>query len=54
LGAPTKGGEAHVPISHPAEESRPRYSPDGTKLASGDLLESTRSGFDGPFAGILI
>src|SRR5215510_7790598 len=31
--APAKGGEAHLLVSHPADESRPLYSPDGTKLA---------------------
>src|SRR5262249_39762226 len=31
--APAKGGEAHLLVSQPAEESRPLYSPDGTKLA---------------------
>ena len=31
--APAKGGEAHLLVSHPAEESRPLYSPDGTRLA---------------------
>ena len=38
--APTAGGEAHLLISDPADESRPLYSPDGTKLA----FISTRSG----------
>jgi Tol biopolymer transport system component len=38
--APAKGGEAHLLVSHPAEESRPLYSPDGTKLA----FDSTRTG----------
>ncbi len=37
---PAKGGEAHLLISHPADESRPLYSPDGTKLA----FVSTRTG----------
>ena len=37
---PAKGGEAHLLVSHPAEESRPLYSPDGTKLA----FVSTRTG----------
>src|SRR5581483_5981490 len=37
---PAKGGEAHLLISHPADESRPLYSPDGTKLA----FISTRTG----------
>src|SRR5580658_693638 len=35
-----KGGEAHLLVSDPAEESRPLYSPDGTKLA----FVSTRTG----------
>ena len=30
---PTAGGEAHLLISHPATESRPMYSPDGTRVA---------------------
>ncbi len=34
------GGEAHLLISDPAEESRPLYSPDGTRLA----FQSTRTG----------
>src|SRR5260221_23599 len=38
--APSKGGEAHLLVSHPADESRPLYSPDGTKLA----FNSTRTG----------
>ncbi|HTB15349.1 MAG TPA: S41 family peptidase [Bryobacteraceae bacterium] len=38
--APAAGGEAHILIAHPAEESRPLYSPDGTKLA----FMSTRTG----------
>jgi Tol biopolymer transport system component/C-terminal processing protease CtpA/Prc len=37
---PAKGGEAHLLVSHPAEESRPLYSPDGTRLA----FVSTRTG----------
>lgn len=37
---PAKGGEAHLLVSHPATESRPLYSPDGTKLA----FTSTRTG----------
>jgi tricorn protease len=37
---PSKGGEAHLLVSDPAEESRPLYSPDGTKLA----FVSTRTG----------
>src|SRR5579875_1607950 len=35
-----KGGEARLLVSHPATESRPMYSPDGTKLA----FTSTRTG----------
>jgi tricorn protease len=31
--APLAGGEAHLLVSHPATESRPMYSPDGTRLA---------------------
>src|SRR6516162_6749845 len=38
--APDKGGEAHLLVSHPADESRPLYSPDGTRLA----FISTRTG----------
>src|ERR1041385_440221 len=38
--APSKGGEAHLLVSHPADESRPLYSPDGAKLA----FVSTRTG----------
>src|SRR5580700_4252821 len=38
--APAKGGEAHLLVSHPADESRPLYSPDGTRLA----FVSTRTG----------
>src|SRR5258706_2095467 len=34
------GGEAHLLVTHPATESRPMYSPDGTKLA----FVSTRTG----------
>ncbi len=34
------GGEASLLISHPADDSRPLYSPDGSKLA----FESTRTG----------
>ena len=37
---PASGGEAHLLISHPATESKPLYSPDGTKLA----FVSTRTG----------
>ncbi len=38
--APAAGGDAHILIAHPAEESRPLYSPDGSKLA----FISTRTG----------
>ncbi|WP_263379205.1 S41 family peptidase [Granulicella paludicola] len=38
--APLGGGDAHLLISNPAEESRPLYSPDGSKLA----FQSTRTG----------
>lgn len=38
--APAGGGEAHLLVSDPAEESRPLYSPDGSKLA----FMSTRTG----------
>jgi len=38
--APAKGGEAHLLVSHPADESRPLYSPDGAHLA----FVSTRTG----------
>ncbi len=37
---PARGGEARLLVSHPATESRPLYSPDGTKLA----FTSTRTG----------
>jgi tricorn protease len=37
---PETGGEAHILVSNPADESRPVYSPDGTKLA----FVSTRTG----------
>jgi len=37
---PLTGGEARLLISHPATESRPLYSPDGTRLA----FVSTRTG----------
>src|SRR5215207_2040101 len=30
---PAAGGEARLLLSHPANESRPAYSPDGRKLA---------------------
>jgi tricorn protease len=36
----SKGGEAHLLVSHPADESRPLYSPDGSRLA----FISTRTG----------
>jgi tricorn protease len=38
--APASGGEAHLLISDPADESRPLYSPDGKRLA----FISTRTG----------
>src|SRR5229473_4799377 len=38
--APAKGGEAHLLVSHPSDESRPLYSPDGARLA----FVSTRTG----------
>ncbi len=38
--APASGGEAHLLITDPADESRPLYSPDGTRLA----FISTRTG----------
>src|ERR1700730_1895701 len=38
--APAKGGEAHLLVSHPADESRPLYSPDGARVA----FISTRTG----------
>jgi tricorn protease len=38
--APIGGGEAHLLVSDPAEESRPLYSPDGARLA----FQSTRTG----------
>ncbi len=37
---PANGGEASLLVSHPADESRPMYSPDGKQLA----FQSTRSG----------
>ncbi|MBV8572381.1 MAG: PD40 domain-containing protein, partial [Acidobacteriaceae bacterium] len=37
---PAGGGEARLLVSHPATESRPLYSPDGSKLA----FTSTRTG----------
>jgi tricorn protease len=36
----TSGGEARLLVSHPAEEARPLYSPDGSRLA----FASTRTG----------
>ncbi len=38
--APAKGGEAHLLVSNPADETRPLYSPDGARLA----FVSTRTG----------
>jgi Tol biopolymer transport system component/C-terminal processing protease CtpA/Prc len=38
--APAGGGDAHLLISDPADESRPLYSPDGARLA----FQSTRTG----------
>src|SRR3954447_10882644 len=38
--APAKGGEARLLVAPPAEETRPLYAPDGTKLA----FISTRTG----------
>jgi Tol biopolymer transport system component/C-terminal processing protease CtpA/Prc len=38
--APLAGGEAHLLVSHPASDSRPLFSPDGTRLA----FVSTRTG----------
>jgi len=37
---PSRGGDARLLVSHPATESRPIYSPDGTRLA----FTSTRTG----------
>src|SRR5205823_7402008 len=37
---PTHGGEARMLVSHPSQESRPVYSPDGKSLA----FLSTRTG----------
>jgi Tol biopolymer transport system component len=37
---PAPGGEARLLVSHPANETRPLYSPDGRKLA----FVSTRTG----------
>ena len=37
---PAAGGEARLLVSHPAYDSRPLYSPDGTRLA----FQSTRTG----------
>jgi tricorn protease len=38
--APADGGQAHLLVSGPSEESRPLYSPDGARLA----FQSTRTG----------
>lgn len=38
--APSGGGDARILVAHQADETRPLFSPDGTKLA----FESTRSG----------
>src|SRR3954471_10953337 len=37
---PARGGQAHLLISHTATEGRPKYSPDGKRLA----FTSTRNG----------
>src|SRR3954471_21814688 len=37
---PATGGQAHLLISHSATDSRPKYSPDGRRLA----FTSTRNG----------
>src|SRR5712692_7617188 len=37
---PSRGGDAHLLLSHPATESRPLFSPDGSRLA----FTSTRTG----------
>src|SRR5882757_6245409 len=37
---PGRGGDARLLVSHPATESRPLFSPDGTRLA----FTSTRTG----------
>src|SRR4051812_1538606 len=37
---PARGGDARLLVSHPAADSRPLYSPDGTRLA----FTSTRTG----------
>jgi len=37
---PARGGQAHLLVSHPATEARPKYSPDGRQLA----FTSTRNG----------
>src|SRR3954462_9498104 len=37
---PSRGGQAHLLISHTATEARPKYSPDGKRLA----FTSTRNG----------
>src|SRR3954468_15708136 len=31
---PSRGGDARLLVSHPAADSRPMYSPDGSRLAS--------------------
>src|SRR4029077_18602178 len=41
--APANGGEARLLVSHPANESRPLYSPDGKRMA----FTSARSGNGG-------
>src|SRR5215467_10935178 len=48
--APVTGGEARLLVSHPANESRPLYSPDGSRLAfvsnrtgGGDIYLLTRA-----------
>src|SRR5436190_22640093 len=38
--APARGGDAHLLVSHPANEQRPLYSPDGSRIA----FTSTRTG----------
>ena len=48
---PSAGGEARLVVSHAAYDSRPLYSPDGKKLASGmvELVErKTRTSTDVP------
>jgi Tol biopolymer transport system component/C-terminal processing protease CtpA/Prc len=39
---PAAGGDAHLLVSHEADESRPLYAPDGTRLA----FVSDRDGYD--------